>query len=131
MSSPTARVESDPDHSPTVSTHAKKPTMQGQGTSPQNTTGVAAGREVSPKSDAGIITAQPSSTDHDNAFEEDEFEPEDWAESGSNASTSISSSIYAHIYENGRRFHKYRHGVSYDDQDEGRAHTGGPNPLVW
>ncbi|TPX19138.1 uncharacterized protein E0L32_011211 [Thyridium curvatum] len=45
------------------------------------------------------------------------------AETGSSASTSITSSIYKHAYENGRRFHSYKYGrypLPNDDAEQQR-----------
>ncbi|KAK3989324.1 putative methyltransferase [Cladorrhinum sp. PSN332] len=59
------------------------------------------------------------------APEEDEFLAEGWdgSSSGSNASTSITSSIYNHSYENGRRYHAYKYGrypIPNDDLEQNR-----------
>ncbi|KAK4176966.1 putative methyltransferase [Triangularia setosa] len=54
--------------------------------------------------------------------EEDEFLAEGW-DGSSKASTSVTSSIYAHTYENGRRYHSYRYGrypIPNDDQEQNR-----------
>ncbi|KAH7018556.1 S-adenosyl-L-methionine-dependent methyltransferase [Microdochium trichocladiopsis] len=54
---------------------------------------------------------------------DDEFEPSEWDEDNLSDTTSINSSIYAHTYEHGRRFHKYRHGrypIPNDDQEQSR-----------
>ena len=51
---------------------------------------------------------------------EDELEV---VEAGSTASTSITSSIYKHSFENGRRFHSYKHGrypLPNDDTEQDR-----------
>ncbi|KAI1499049.1 S-adenosyl-L-methionine-dependent methyltransferase [Biscogniauxia marginata] len=68
--------------------------------------------------DSVVIEVQTADYDDD-----DEFETEEWDEGSSNASTSITSSIYAHTYENGRRFHKYKYGrypVPNDDREQNR-----------
>ncbi|KAH8883566.1 S-adenosyl-L-methionine-dependent methyltransferase [Thozetella sp. PMI_491] len=54
--------------------------------------------------------------------EEDEFEADELDEA-SVASTSVTSSIYRHHFENGRRYHRYRHGrypLPNDDTEQGR-----------
>lgn len=54
--------------------------------------------------------------------DEDEFIAEGW-DVGSTASTSVTSSVYAHTYENGRRYHSYRHGrypIPNDDLEQNR-----------
>ncbi|KAK1510259.1 methyltransferase domain-containing protein [Colletotrichum abscissum] len=45
----------------------------------------------------------------DGPADESEFEPVNW-DASSVDSVSLSSSVYAHEYENGRRYHSYRHG---------------------
>ncbi|KAI0004044.1 S-adenosyl-L-methionine-dependent methyltransferase [Xylariaceae sp. FL0662B] len=55
--------------------------------------------------------------------DDDEFVEEAWEDGVSSAATSITSSIYAHTYENGRRYHKYKHGrypVPNDDIEQNR-----------
>jgi hypothetical protein len=60
----------------------------------------------------------------DDSADSDEFEPSEWGEDGASAaSTSINSSIYAHTYENGRRYHSYKNGrypIPNDDQEQNR-----------
>ncbi|KAB5554621.1 S-adenosyl-L-methionine-dependent methyltransferase [Coniochaeta sp. 2T2.1] len=54
--------------------------------------------------------------------EEDEFVAEGW-DVGSTASTSVTSSVYAHTYEKGRRYHAYKHGrypIPNDDMEQNR-----------
>ncbi|KAK4189415.1 putative methyltransferase [Podospora australis] len=54
--------------------------------------------------------------------DEDEFLAEGW-DASSNGSTSVTSSIYAHTYENGRRYHAYRYGrypIPNDDLEQNR-----------
>jgi len=58
----------------------------------------------------------------DGAPEEDEFLAEGW-DGSSNASTSVTSSIYNHSFENGRRYHAYKYGrypIPNDDQEQNR-----------
>ncbi|KAH9897570.1 S-adenosyl-L-methionine-dependent methyltransferase [Xylariomycetidae sp. FL2044] len=73
-----------------------------------------------PADDPPAIEAQPGTATDD----EDEFATSEWDEStASTASTSVTSSIYEHEYENGRRFHKYKHGrypVPNDDIEQNR-----------
>ena len=55
--------------------------------------------------------------------EEDEFLADGWDATSSAASTSITSSIYAHAYENGRRYHAYKYGrypIPNDDAEQNR-----------
>ncbi|KAI0121216.1 S-adenosyl-L-methionine-dependent methyltransferase [Xylariales sp. AK1849] len=86
-----------------------------------------------PPAPAGAIPAAPGDQAEidDNTIEvaegsvdSDEFEPEEWDDGAvSNASTSINSSIYAHTYENGRRYHSFKHGrypIPNDDQEQNR-----------
>ncbi|KAF9876609.1 xanthine dehydrogenase [Colletotrichum karsti] len=47
-----------------------------------------------------------------------EFDPVEW-DARSSDSASLSSSVYAHEYENGRRYHSYRHGRYPMPNDEG------------
>ncbi|KAI1074888.1 S-adenosyl-L-methionine-dependent methyltransferase [Whalleya microplaca] len=57
------------------------------------------------------------------AVDDDEFAEEAWDDGASSDSTSVTSSIYAHTYENGRRYHKYKHGrypVPNDDIEQNR-----------
>ncbi|KAK0721631.1 S-adenosyl-L-methionine-dependent methyltransferase [Lasiosphaeria miniovina] len=59
----------------------------------------------------------------DGLVEEDEFLAEGWDASSSNASTSVTSSVYQHAYENGRRYHAYKHGrypIPNDDLEQSR-----------
>ncbi|KAK8017096.1 hypothetical protein PG993_015285 [Apiospora rasikravindrae] len=61
--------------------------------------------------------------DDNHSVDSNEFEPEEWDASSSNASTSISSSVYNHTFENGRRYHSYRHGrypIPNDDLEQSR-----------
>ncbi|KAK8133311.1 hypothetical protein PG999_001484 [Apiospora kogelbergensis] len=61
--------------------------------------------------------------DDNHSVDSDEFEPEEWDAGSSNASTSISSSVYNHTFENGRRYHSYRHGrylIPNDDREQSR-----------
>ncbi|KAK4228587.1 Trans-aconitate 2-methyltransferase [Podospora fimiseda] len=67
-----------------------------------------------------VIEAEP------NEPEEDEFLASGWdgsSTSSSLASTSITSSIYNHSYENGRRYHSYKYGrypIPNDDLEQNR-----------
>ncbi|KAI1850903.1 hypothetical protein JX265_007228 [Neoarthrinium moseri] len=60
----------------------------------------------------------------EDSVDSDEFEPSEWGDEGaSTASTSVNSSIYAHTYENGRRYHSYKNGrypIPNDDQEQNR-----------
>ncbi|KAJ9150145.1 S-adenosyl-L-methionine-dependent methyltransferase [Coniochaeta hoffmannii] len=62
-----------------------------------------------------------AATDND-PEEEDEFATSDF-DASTSASTSITSSVYSHAYENGRRYHQYRHGrypIPNDDTEQNR-----------
>ncbi|ORY70306.1 S-adenosyl-L-methionine-dependent methyltransferase [Pseudomassariella vexata] len=53
----------------------------------------------------------------------DEFEPSVFDDQSLAASTSITSSVYGHSYQNGRRYHKYRHGrypIPNDETEQNR-----------
>lgn len=59
----------------------------------------------------------------DGVPEEDEFLAAGWEASSSLGSTSVTSSIYAHTYENGRRYHSYKYGrypIPNDDIEQNR-----------
>lgn len=58
--------------------------------------------------------------------EEDEFDIAEAYETNSSASTSVTSSIYEHTYENGRRYHRYKNGrypLPNDDLEQNREHV--------
>ncbi|KAK8064381.1 hypothetical protein PG994_007019 [Apiospora phragmitis] len=80
--------------------------------------GGGGGNNHNQEADAPI---EPAGSDH--SVDSDEFEPEEWDARSSNASTSISSSVYNHTFENGRRYHSYRHGrypIPNDDLEQSR-----------
>lgn len=57
------------------------------------------------------------------AEEEDEFLAQGWDATSTAASTSIGSSVYAHEYAHGRRYHSYKHGkypIPNDDFEQNR-----------
>ncbi|ORY68594.1 S-adenosyl-L-methionine-dependent methyltransferase [Pseudomassariella vexata] len=57
------------------------------------------------------------------SVENDEFDPQEWDDNDSCASISLSSSIYQHTYDNGRRFHAYKHGrypIPNDEREQSR-----------
>lgn len=65
-------------------------------------------------------TIEPAGEESD---DEGEFESTDGYESSQSVSTSISSSIYAHTFENGRRYHIFREGrypIPNDDAEQNR-----------
>jgi len=67
---------------------------------------------------AGIEPAGP-----DDDTDEDEFALTDGYETASTGSTSVTSSIYAHTYENGRRYQHFKHGrypIPNDDEELNR-----------
>ena len=58
----------------------------------------------------------------DGPVDEDEFVAEDWDARASD-STSMTSSVYAHTYEHGRRYHRFRAGrypIPNDDVEQNR-----------
>ncbi|EWY87185.1 hypothetical protein FOYG_11417 [Fusarium oxysporum NRRL 32931] len=57
----------------------------------------------------GNAVIEAGGSDEDGEFSASDFDPED-SSSLRSASTSISSSILEHSYQNGRRYHRYRHG---------------------
>ncbi|KAF5989750.1 TAM domain-containing protein [Fusarium bulbicola] len=61
---------------------------------------------------------------HERAEVEDEFETSDFDSATlSSSSTSLNTSIYQHAFENGRRYHQYRHGtypIPNDDAEQNR-----------
>jgi hypothetical protein len=68
---------------------------------------------------AGIISAAEPDEIHD----EDEFALTDGYETASTGSTSVTSSIYAHTYENGRRYQHFKNGrypIPNDDDELNR-----------
>ncbi|KAM7214214.1 Trans-aconitate 2-methyltransferase [Rhypophila decipiens] len=71
-------------------------------------------------------TTNPITTtnrEEENDESDDEFLPTGWDATSSYASTSLTPSIYQHAYENGRRFHAYKHGrypIPNDDLEQNR-----------
>ncbi|KAJ0131716.1 hypothetical protein HZ326_25186 [Fusarium oxysporum f. sp. albedinis] len=57
----------------------------------------------------GNAVIEAGGSDEDGEFSASDFDPED-SSSLRSSSTSISSSILEHSYQNGRRYHRYRHG---------------------
>ncbi|KAK3389791.1 S-adenosyl-L-methionine-dependent methyltransferase [Podospora didyma] len=77
--------------------------------------------------DEGVVEAGEQSSDaieaDDGPPEEDEFLAEGWDANSSSASTSVTSSIYHHAFENGRRYHAYKYGrypIPNDDLEQSR-----------
>ncbi len=69
-------------------------------------------------SHSGIVAA-----DSDDTHDEDEFELTDGYETASTGSTSVTSSIYAHTFENGRRYQHFKNGrypIPNDDEELNR-----------
>lgn len=57
------------------------------------------------------------------AEDDDEFAPSDYGSDGGSDSASLTSSVYAHTYENGRRYHTFRNGrypIPNDDVEQNR-----------
>ncbi len=96
-------------------------------TAVKSETPVAAAANAPADTPARVASDQDNATieaeDNDSAVDPGEFEPVcDW-DAQSSASTSITSSVYAYEFENGRRFHSYKHGrypVPNDDQEQSR-----------
>jgi hypothetical protein len=63
-------------------------------------------------------------TNHHHSEDENEFETSDFDSTTlSSSSTSLNTSIYQHAFENGRRYHQYRHGtypIPNDDAEQNR-----------
>ncbi|VTT57537.1 unnamed protein product [Fusarium fujikuroi] len=57
----------------------------------------------------GNAVIEAGGSDEDGEFSASDFDPDD-SSSLRSSSTSISSSILEHSYQNGRRYHRYRHG---------------------
>ncbi|KAF5646830.1 hypothetical protein F52700_1738 [Fusarium sp. NRRL 52700] len=57
----------------------------------------------------GNAVIEAGGSDEDGEFSASDFDPDD-ASSLRSSSTSINSSILQHSYQNGRRYHRYRHG---------------------
>ncbi|KAF5534840.1 hypothetical protein FMEXI_11047 [Fusarium mexicanum] len=57
----------------------------------------------------GNAVIEAGGSDDDGEFSASDFDPDD-SSSLRSSSTSISSSILEHSYQNGRRYHRYRHG---------------------
>jgi hypothetical protein len=66
---------------------------------------------------SAAIGVEPNDTDHSSGeFDPAEFEPQSDGQS-------VSSSVYRHHYENGRRYHKYRYGrypIPNDEEEQCR-----------
>jgi len=63
---------------------------------------------------------EPGSQDQ---YEEDEFLAAGWDATSEVGSTSVSSNVFKHEYEHGRRYHSYKHGrypIPNDDQEQYR-----------
>ncbi|KAH8193698.1 hypothetical protein TruAng_012135 [Truncatella angustata] len=92
----------------------------GDATAAAKTPATAAG---SPLQDVTVIRDNDIET-ADGSTDSEEFEPSEWGdENASAASTSVNSSIYAHTYENGRRYHSFKNGrypIPNDDQEQHR-----------
>lgn len=63
----------------------------------------------------------------DSVMDEDEFSLQDWdCESTDSTSTSLRSSLYEHMYVNGRRYHKFRNGrypIPNDNEEQMREES--------
>ncbi|KAH6657156.1 S-adenosyl-L-methionine-dependent methyltransferase [Truncatella angustata] len=117
----------------TVSEYDAKsePPQAGQPSSANNSTTATATASSYPAPTAVVppeeLVAEEDETIEaaESSVDSDEFEPSEWGDDGgaSTASTSVNSSIYAHTYENGRRYHSYKNGrypIPNDDQEQNR-----------
>ncbi|KAI1333883.1 S-adenosyl-L-methionine-dependent methyltransferase [Xylariaceae sp. FL0016] len=107
-------------------THAPAPDSTATGThaaaNAPNPTAPSSGTATVAEYPMSSSIIEPASGTRDD-YNDDDLATEDWDESVSNASTSITSSIYQHTYENGRRYHKYKHGrypIPNDDMEQNR-----------
>ncbi|KAK3318839.1 S-adenosyl-L-methionine-dependent methyltransferase [Apodospora peruviana] len=105
-----------------MSTH-----LEPGGTAKERSPSKAPSPRVSPPVDEAIAQ-EPSAevieaAEEGGAHEEDEFLAEGWDATSSNASTSVTSSVYQHTFENGRRYHAYKYGrypIPNDDLEQNR-----------
>lgn len=92
--------------------------------SPENPPSKVGSLKLPPQSEAIIVEYPTESIEPgDEPPEEDEFLATGWDATSSKASTSVTSSIYAHTYENGRRYHSYKYGrypIPNDDLEQSR-----------
>nr|RBQ84268.1 hypothetical protein FVER53263_06795 [Fusarium verticillioides] len=77
------------------------------------TTNTTPDTETPPDDNPGLLhgnaVIEAGGSDEDGEFSASEFDPDD-SSSLRSSSTSINSSILEHSYQNGRRYHRYRHG---------------------
>lgn len=77
------------------------------------TANTTADTDPSPDDNQGLLhgnaVIEAGGSDEDGEFSASDFDPDD-SSSLRSSSTSISSSILEHSYQNGRRYHRYRHG---------------------
>lgn len=77
------------------------------------TANTTADTDPSPYDNQGLLhgnaVIEAGGSDEDGEFSASDFDPDD-SSSLRSSSTSISSSILEHSYQNGRRYHRYRHG---------------------
>lgn len=124
----TAGTTTSPDHATSSSSDARDPAAVASPPALPATPLAAAADDLNQPpiggSDANIQhedVIEPADDNH--SVDSNEFEPEEWDTGSSNASTSISSSVYNHTFENGRRYHSYRHGrypIPNDDLEQSR-----------
>lgn len=99
-----------------------RPVVEDNSPSPKGSSSKAATPIPEPPHEDEAIAGGDVIEVEDGAPEEDEFLAEGW-EGSSNASTSVTSSIYNHSFENGRRYHAYKYGrypIPNDDQEQNR-----------
>ncbi|KAF5541744.1 hypothetical protein FPHYL_11732 [Fusarium phyllophilum] len=99
--SPRSSLRSSPRSSPPLQEKSDQAGHDEQDTdrSPDDTQGLLHGNAV----------IEAGGSDEDGEFSASDFDPDD-SSSLRSSSTSISSSILEHSYQNGRRYHRYRHG---------------------
>lgn len=93
--------------------------LPSQATLPEATSAGGAGPQAVPA--AGAIAENTTETIYQSAIEpaDDSETSSAFEDDGNSAtSTSITSSIKAHVYENGRRYHKFRSGAYTMPNDE-------------
>ncbi|KAF5582033.1 hypothetical protein FPCIR_9790 [Fusarium pseudocircinatum] len=99
--SPRSSLRSSPRSSPPLQEKSDRAGHDEQDTNP------------SPDDNQGLLhgnaVIEAGGSDADGEFSASDFDPDD-SSSLRSSSTSISSSILEHSYQNGRRYHRYRHG---------------------
>ncbi|CAM1503307.1 Fc.00g080830.m01.CDS01 [Cosmosporella sp. VM-42] len=71
----------------------------------------------------GDALIEAGGSDEDGEFSASDFDADSFADTGGTSDTSVNSSIYEHSYQNGRRYHRYRHGrypIPNDETEQNR-----------